>query len=119
MKKIKITLSILCLCLAGMTFTSCASKQSAVNQLEKFSYELRDNSQYYSVDDWKYAANKFMNIRQNISKHNYNAEEKAEIGRLEGQCAGYIVNGAKERVKGISSEVQGVLQGILKGIQGK
>ena len=73
-------------------FSSCSTKQHAINQLENFSYELRDHSARYSVNDWQRAGEKFLKIRQNISKHEleYTPEEKDRIGKLEGKCAGYM-----------------------------
>lgn len=93
--------------------SSCATKQSAVNRLEKFSYELRDNGEYYSVGDWKKAADEFIKIRRDIQKHDYTQEERQRIGELEGQCAGYVAKGIKGKVKSIGSEINGILQGIL------
>ena len=105
-----------------LLMASCATKQGAINQLEKFSYELRDNSRYYDGDDWEKAGNKFIKIRKQLNKYefDYTPEEKARIGKLEGQCATYMVKGAKDgvfdKVKNIGSEIEGVLRGILDGM---
>ena len=82
----------------GLVLMSCSTKQSAISQLEDFSYELRDHSRYYDAEDWEKAGKKFVKIRERISKHefDYTAEEKARIGKLEGQCASYMVKGAKD-----------------------
>lgn len=109
-------------CLAGLSLMSCSTKQHAINQLENFSYELRDHSYRYDVQDWQDAAEKFVKIRKNISKHEfeYTSEEKAKIGKLEGQCAGYMGKGVKEgvfdKVKGVGNEIKGILKGILNAI---
>ncbi len=107
---------------AGLTLVSCSTKQHAINQLESFSYELRDHSARYDVQDWQHAAERFVRIRKNISKHEfeYTSEEKAKIGKLEGQCAGYMGKGVKEgvfdKVKGVGNEIKGILKGILNAI---
>lgn len=117
--KMKIKNMILC-SVMGVTLMSCATKQSAINQLEKFSYELRDNSRNYDVEDWQKAGEKFVKIRRDINKHEYDytAEEKAKIGRLEGDCARYMAKGVKDgffdKLKNIGSEIQGILESILK-----
>ena len=45
------------------------------------------------------------------------AEEKAKIGRLEGDCARYMAKGAKDgffdKLQNIGSEIMGILEGIL------
>ena len=105
-----------------MQLTSCSTKQHAISQLENFSYELRDHSARYSINEWEQAGEKFVNIRKNISKHelDYTPEEKAKIGKLEGQCAGYMAKGMKEgvfdRVKAFANELKGILKGILNAV---
>ncbi len=114
----KIRNLILC-SVMGVMLASCATKQSAITQLEEFTYELRDNSRNYDVDDWQKAGKRFLKIRKDVSKHefDYTAEEKAKIGRLEGDCARYMAKGAKDgffdKLQNIGSEIMGILEGIL------
>ena len=112
-KKVKKVLMGLALIVAMLTVSSCATRESAINDLEKFSYELRDNSQYYTAKKWRKAVDKFGKIRREISRHDYTVAERQRIGRLEGDCARYMVRGAKEGVMnsvfGLGSEIQGIL----------
>ena len=111
---------ILCTLLFSLVFVSCATKQGAINQLEQFSYELRDNSAYYTYEEWQDAVEKFGRLRRNISKHEYTAAERKRIGELEGQCAGYMVEGAKDgvinKLMGAGNEIKGILEGILQTV---
>lgn len=111
--KVKKMLMGLALIVAMLSVSSCATRESAINDLEKFSYELRDNSQYYTAKQWRRAVDKFGNIRREISRHDYTVAERQRIGRLEGDCARYMVQGAKEGVMnsvfGLGSEIQGIL----------
>ena len=115
----KIKNLILCSIL-GVTLMSCTTKQSAITQLENFSYELRDNSRNYSVEDWQKAGKKFVKIRKDINKYelDYTAEEKTKIGRLEGDCARYMAKGVKDgffdKLQNFGSEIMGILEGILQ-----
>ena len=101
---------------------SACSKQSAINQLESFSYELRDHSRDYDTDEWERAGKKFVSIRERIHKHefDYTASEKAKIGRLEADCVKYMAKGAKDgvfdKLKNIGSEIKGVIQGIMDAL---
>ena len=101
-----------------MLFASCSTKQSAINQLESFSTELRDHSRYYGIQDWEKAGKKFVDITKKVKKHelDYTPEEKARIGKLEGECAGYMARGAKDnvtdRLRGLLNEIQGIIQGV-------
>lgn len=109
----------------GLTLGSCSTKQSAINQLESFSYELRDHSRDYDVDDWERAGKKFVKIRDRISKHefDYTAEEKTKIGRLEGDCIKYMAKGAKDgvfdKLMNFGSEIKGIIQSIMDALDPK
>ena len=121
MKKMKYLMACTALALA---LTSCSTKQRAINQLESFSTELRDNSRYYDFQDWEKAGKKFVKITKNVKKHefDYTPAEKARIGRLEGECAGYMARGAKDnvtdRLRGFINELKGILQGVTDAFGG-
>ena len=99
-----------------LSVSSCSTRESAINDLQNFSYELRDNSQYYTVKKWKKAVNKFVKIRRRIARHDYTVAERQRIGKLEGDCARYMAKGAKDgvldQILGIGSEIQGILDAI-------
>ena len=111
--KVKKMVLGLALIVAMLSVISCATRESAINDLENFSYELRDNSQYYTAKKWRRAIDKFGRIRREISRHDYTVAERQRIGRLEGDCARYMVRGAKDGVVnsvfGLGSEIQGIL----------
>ena len=119
----KISLFIACGVMALM-LTSCSTKQSAINQLESFSYELRDHSRYYDVQDWEKAGKKFVKLTKTVKKYEleYTPEELARIGRLEGECAGYMARGAEnnitDRLNGFINELKGILQGVTDAFGG-
>ena len=119
--KVKKMFMGLALIVAMLLVSSCATRESAINDLENFSYELRDNSQYYTAKKWRKTVDKFGRIRREISRHDYTVAERQRIGRLEGDCARYMVRGAKDGVMnsvfGLGSEIQGILDAI--GIKGK
>ena len=102
----------------AMLFASCSTKQTAINQLESFSTELRDHSRYYDIQDWEKAGKKFVDITKKVRKYelDYTPEEKARIGKLEGECAGYMARGAKDnvtdRLRGLLNEIQGIIHGV-------
>ena len=108
----------------AMLFASCSTKQTAINQLESFSTELRDHSRYYDIQDWEKAGKKFVDITKTVKKYElkYTPEEKARIGKLEGECAGYMARGAKDnitdRLKGFLNELNGILQGVTDAFGG-
>ena len=115
--KIRIFFVILLSGILSMSMmTSCSTKQGAIRQLERLSYDLRDNSSYYTVNDWKAAAEKFGTIRNKMTKYDYTPAERRRIGELEGLCARYMVsglkNGAINGILGIGSEIRGILESL-------
>lgn len=123
MMNMKTTKLIICGVMV-LVLASCSTKQSAINQLESFSTELRDHSRYYDLKDWEDAGKKFVKITKNVKKHelDYTAAEKARIGQLEGECAGYMARGAKDnvtdRLNGFINELKGILQGVTDAFGG-
>ena len=102
----------------ALMLASCSTKQTAINQLESFSTELRDHSRYYGIQDWEKAGKKFVDITKKVKKYelDYTPEELARIGKLEGECVGYMARGAKDnvtdRLRGLLNEIQGIIQGV-------
>ena len=102
----------------ALVLASCSTKQKAINDLESFSYELRDNSRYYDLQDWENAGKRFVKLTKKAKKYelDYTPAEKAKIGRLEGECAGYMARGAKDnltdRLSGFINELKGILEGV-------
>ena len=97
--------------------TSCATKQTAINRMERFSVELRENSQDYTLAEWKQAANRFVELRKQMAKYDYTPEQRKQIGQLEGRCLRYMAEGAKNgllnRALGLGGELNGILDEIL------
>ena len=115
-RNIKTMLMGVAIVAATMSVSSCSTRESAINDLQNFSYELRDNSQYYTAQTWKQADHKFGKIRRRIARHDYTVAERQRIGKLEGDCARYMAKGAKDgvldQILGIGSEIQGILDAI-------
>ncbi len=107
MKTRNVINALVVLAFSLVLFASCTTKQGAINNLRSFSYELRDHSQYYDVNDWDRAIKKFVKLRDEISKHEYTADERRTIGQKDG-----IIN----RVSTYTNELQGILEGILGGM---
>lgn len=100
--------------------TSCTTRQSAINQMERLAYDIRDNGSYYTIRDWENAVAKFVDIRKKMAKFDYTPAERRRIGELEGECARYmkegVKNGAVNGIMGIAGELRGILEGLGLGI---
>lgn len=96
---------------------SCYTSSSCITRLERLSNDLRDNSAYYTIDDWKDRVQTFGKLRERISHYNYTPAERHKIGVLEGQCAKYMIQGAKTGVINGISSITSEIYGIVEGFQ--
>ncbi len=115
--KIRIYFTTLAITLLSITMlSSCSTKQSAIRHLQNLSYDLRDNSSYYTIKDWQDVAKEFAELRDKMARFRYTPEERRKIGEIEGQCARYMVqgikNGAINGILGVGNEIRGILDGL-------
>ena len=110
-------LAVITIVIASLTtMSSCTTRMGAIQQMQNLAYDMRDTGQYYTVKDWKAAAEKFADLRRKMAKYDYTPAERRQIGEIEGQCARYMVQGVKDgAINGIMSvgnEIKGILDGL-------
>lgn len=109
---------LIALCCVGLSFTSCSTKTSAINDLRSLQERIEKKGENYTVEDWKEAKEKFEKINAQIEKNKdkYTAEEYEEIGRLEGLClssfAKSVIGNVKNKVTNAASAIKGLIDGI-------
>ena len=114
---IKKTMVALMIGMASMlVITSCSTKQSTINQMERLANDIRDNGSYYTTKDWENAVQDFWKIRKKMAKFDYTPAERKTIGELESQCARYMAKGIKDGaingIMGVANEIRGILDGL-------
>lgn len=109
MKKI-LSLALVAVC--ALVLCSCATKQSAYNDLRDLTNELQYHSDSYSSRDWKIALYKYQRVNSNLRKHSYTNEEMEEIGVMQGQCAGVFTQALAHKVTGIVGMLKGFASGF-------
>ena len=95
----------------SIAFTSCDKKQSAINDLENFSEELKENSSDYSSQDWEEANEQYQLLVEQIDPYEYTDEELKEIGKLKARCL-------KQMTKGAMKQFQDGIHSITKQMEG-
>ena len=95
----------------SIAFTSCDKKQSAINDLENFSEELKENSSDYSSQDWEEANEQYQLLVEQIEQYEYTDEELKEIGKLKARCL-------KQMTKGAMKQFQDGIHSITKQMEG-
>lgn len=113
--------TVLILLFGLMLLVSCTSKkQEALNQLENLTEDVEKNGGSWSEEQWKQKYDVFVQIRSEIYKYDYNEEERAEIGRLEGRCVSAMANhasgGMLKKLKDFGTELGSSLKGLLEGV---
>lgn len=92
-------------------FSSCNKKQAAIDELEAFYVELKDNSSEYSGQDWEEANEQYQLLVEQIEQYEYTDEELEEIGKLKARCL-------KVFSKGVMNKLQKGIHRITKEIEG-
>lgn len=117
MKK-KNTLALLGMA-AMLLLSSCATKQSAVNDLRALQQDIETSGAFYSLKDWKKAAQNYAKINKKIYKHysDYSAQELEEIGRINGECVASFAKGAAQNVGSKAIGAASLIKGIIDGVK--
>ena len=95
----------------SIAFTSCDKKQSAINDLENFSEELKEYSSDYSSQDWEEANEQYRLLVEQIDQYEYTDEELKEIGKIKARCL-------KQMTKGAMKQFQDGIHSITKQMEG-
>lgn len=103
--------------------TSCDNKRATYHDLKALNNELRLHSANYTIADWETAINEYEKIHSRMEKYDYTPEEIREIGRIEGEMAGYmtqeVINALKKETVNILYEASGFVEGFKKAFDNK
>ena len=94
-----------------IALTSCDKRQSAINDLENLSEELKENSSDYSSQDWEEANEQYQLLVEQIDQYEYTDEELKEIGKIKARCL-------KQMTKGAMKQLQDGIHSITKQMEG-
>lgn len=123
MHRTKYIFSLLLCTIFVLLITSCTSKHTPVNRLEKLSEVLQANASEYTEEDWKTTADELELIESDIEqyKDEYTDEELKEIGRLKGICLAqftkYSIKAFKNGLDDAMKEAEGVMEGFTQGLK--
>lgn len=123
MHRTKFIFSLLLCTIFVLLITSCTSKHTPVNRLEKLSEELQANASEYTEEDWKTTADELELIESDIEqyKEEYTDEELKEIGRLKGICLAqftkYSIKSFKNGLEDAMKEMEGIMEGFTQGLK--
>lgn len=97
---------------ATVMFSSCSTRETALNNMRDFTQELSVEAPSYGFSDWKHAATKYAKLNRKLTKYTYSQEEMEEIGEMQGQCVSTFASAMKSKAEGIGSLIKGFLQGL-------
>lgn len=102
----------------ALLVSSCSYRTSAITDLRALTNDIRTYGAEYTIRDWQRVKHEYDKIQDRLSRYDYTAAEREEIGELKGQCVKYfakgIVTNAAGQIIGISSEIKGILEGLKK-----
>lgn len=101
-----------------ITVMSCSERQSSIAELESFTQELKENSQYYDVEDWEFASQEFEKIIEELNNYRseFSDDELRTIGRLKGECAVEFSHGAMIQLNNTLDDLSKEAEGFIDGI---
>lgn len=104
--------------LCTFVLMSCATREERqVKSLQKFTIELKTNSNSYTDEQWQQAINDYERITESLKVGRYTDGERREIGKLKGQClaifAQYAIGAYERELQGATNELEGALEGFF------
>lgn len=109
------------LALSMMSFQSCQSNQSRIDDLKDLVEEIQDNGKDYSAEQWEEASAKFDKLLEKINSYDdLSQEELEEVAKLQGQYAATVFkNSGKaimEEMEKAGSALGGFVEGFSEGL---
>ena len=105
--------------LCSLMMVACATREERqIKSLQRFTVELKTNSDRYTDEQWQQAINEYEQITESLKVGRYTDEERREIGKLKGQClaifAQYAIGAYERELQGATNELEGALEGFLE-----
>ena len=95
-------------------FSSCDKKQAAIDSLEDFSEELKENSNEYSVEEWEESIAEYQQIVEKLEQYDYSDEDLKKIGKYKTRCLKAIVNNTilkvSDKIHRTTKQLEGALE---------
>lgn len=108
------TIVILFMLISCFLFSSCDKKQAAIDSLEDFSEELKENSYDYSVEEWEDAIEQYQQIVEKLEQYDYSDEDLKNIGKYKTRCLKIIVNNTilhvSDKIHSATKQLEGALE---------
>lgn len=105
-----------------LSLSSCNTPQSAIRDLESLLNKVEKNYDRYTPEDWNKIEASYSEIDEKLKTHEYNAEERKQIGLLKGKYMGYRTKrGIMELGKGLQEmgeEIEGGVKGFIDALSG-
>jgi hypothetical protein len=97
-------------------------KESALNDLEAFTEQLKSGTDNYTQEDWDIAYNQFEAICTELDNNEYTDDELKYIGKCKGECtaifAKHFASDFKRSINRIGKEVEGFIEGVAEELGG-
>lgn len=97
---------------------ACDKKQAAIDDLENFAVELKENSASYTADDWDDAKAEYELLVEQLEQYDYSEAEQKQIGRLKTRCLKQLGKGAVRQFKDGLRDVTDQIRGAIEEITG-
>lgn len=104
------------LLLVVIATTSCSAERRTLRDMQTLTYNIERHGEHYTAADWKDAVEDYKQIAQDSKRCNFNAQQKEEMGELEGRCLAGFARWAGDKAVGVVKEGKGLIRGLLEGL---
>ena len=105
--------------ICAISLIACTTREERqIKSLQRFTTELKNNSDRYTDEQWQQALDKYDQITESLKSGRYTDEERREIGKLKGLCIAiftqYTLGSYERELRGATHELEGALEGFFE-----
>ena len=117
----KKTLLLLLTLLFTLSFTSCNSTKSSLNEMSKICEKIENNFDKYTEKEIKELTARFSELEKKLEAGELSENENKELAKLKGRYYGSFTKGAikatKKEIKKITDNIESTIEGFIEGIK--
>lgn len=104
-----------------LSFTSCNSNTSALNEMGNICEKIEKNFDKYTEKEFKELTERFSELEKKLESGELSESEEKELAKVKGRYYGAFTKGAikatKKEIKKITDNLENAVEGFIEGIK--
>ncbi len=105
----------------AISFTSCDSNSSALNEMNGICKQIEENFDKYTEKEFEKLTERFSELEKELEMGELSESEEKELAKLKGRYYGAFTKGAikatKKEIKKIGDNIESAVEGFVEGIK--